>query len=120
MPQDCLEAAEIVKLADNWWIDLNIALANELAKYCALFGVDVLDVITAANSIPKGNGYVNILLPSVGVGGSCLTKDPWMVWQSAKRRGLDILTAPAGREVNDDMPNYTAQLITGRADRAGS
>ncbi len=109
--QDSLEAAEIVKLADNWWIDLNIALANELAKYCALFGVDVLDVISAANSITKGNGNVNILLPSVGVGGSCLTKDPWMVWQSAKRRGLNILTAPAGREVNADMPDYTVQLI---------
>ncbi|MEO6702511.1 MAG: nucleotide sugar dehydrogenase [Jatrophihabitantaceae bacterium] len=111
MEQDSLEAAEIVKLADNWWIDLNIALANELAKYCALFDVDVLDVITAANSIPKGNGNINILLPSIGVGGSCLTKDPWMVWQSAKRKGLDILTAPAGREVNAAMPNYTVQLI---------
>jgi UDP-N-acetyl-D-mannosaminuronic acid dehydrogenase len=72
--QDSLESAEIVKLADNWWIDLNIALANELAKFCALFEVDVLDVIEAANSIPKGNGNVNILLPSVGVGGSCLTR----------------------------------------------
>ncbi|MEU9784739.1 nucleotide sugar dehydrogenase [Streptomyces phaeochromogenes] len=111
MPQDSLEAAEMVKLADNWWIDLNIALANELAKFCALFEVDVLDVIAAANVIPKGNGNVNILLPSVGVGGSCLTKDPWMVWQSARRRGLDILTAPAGRAVNSGMPTYTAQLI---------
>jgi dTDP-alpha-D-glucose dehydrogenase len=108
---DSLESAEIVKLADNWWIDLNIALGNELAKFCALFDVDVLDVITAANSIPKGSGQVNILLPSVGVGGSCLTKDPYMVWQSARRRGLDIRTALAGREVNAGMPEYTAQLI---------
>jgi dTDP-alpha-D-glucose dehydrogenase len=107
---DSLEAAEIVKLADNWWIDLNIALGNELAKFSALFGVDALDVIAAANSIPKGNGMVNILLPSVGVGGSCLTKDPWMVWHTARERGLEILTAPAGREVNAGMPEYTAQL----------
>jgi dTDP-alpha-D-glucose dehydrogenase len=111
LPQDSLEAAEIVKLADNWWIDLNIALANELAKFCALFEVDVLDVIAAANSIPKGKGNVNILLPSVGVGGSCLTKDPWMVWQSARRHGLDICTTRVGREVNAGMPAYTAQLI---------
>ncbi|MFF7647097.1 nucleotide sugar dehydrogenase [Streptomyces canus] len=111
MPQASLEAAEIVKLADNWWIDLNIALANELAKFCALYDVDVLDVIAAANTIPKGNGNVNILLPSVGVGGSCLTKDPWMVWQSARRRGLEIRTAPTGREVNAGMPAYTTQLI---------
>jgi dTDP-alpha-D-glucose dehydrogenase len=108
---DSLESAEIVKLADNWWIDLNIALGNELAKFCALFDVDVLDVITAANSIPKGTGHVNILLPSVGVGGSCLTKDPYMIWQSARGRGLDIRTALAGREVNAGMPGYTAQLI---------
>jgi len=111
MELDSLEAAEIVKLADNWWIDLNIALGNELAKFCALFDVDVLDVIAAANSIPKGGGHVNILLPSVGVGGSCLTKDPYMVWQSARDRGLDIRTAIAGREVNAGMPEYTAALI---------
>lgn len=117
--QDSLEAAEIVKLADNWWIDLNIALANELAKFCALFTVDVQDVIAAANSIPKGNGNVNILLPSVGVGGSCLTKDPWMVWRSARHRGLDILTAPVGREVNAGMPDYTAQLIMDELEAQG-
>lgn len=111
IPQDSLEAAEIVKLADNWWIDLNIALANELAKFCALHKVDVLDVIAAANSIPKGSGNVNILLPSVGVGGSCLTKDPWMVWQSARRRDLELHTPRVGREVNAAMPAYTAQLI---------
>jgi UDP-N-acetyl-D-mannosaminuronic acid dehydrogenase len=110
MELDSLESAEIVKLADNWWIDLNIALGNELAKFSALFDVDVLDVISAANTIPKGKGMVNILLPSVGVGGSCLTKDPWMVWHSARQRGVDILTAPAGRQVNESMPGYTAQL----------
>jgi dTDP-alpha-D-glucose dehydrogenase len=109
--QESLEAAEIIKLADNWWIDLNIALGNELAKYCTLFGVDALDVISAANMVPKGTGNVNILLPSIGVGGSCLTKDPWMVWRSARERGLDILTAPAGRRVNAEMPDYTAGLI---------
>jgi UDP-N-acetyl-D-mannosaminuronic acid dehydrogenase len=117
--QDSLEAAEIVKLADNWWIDLNIALANELAQFCALYGADVLDVITAANSIPKGRGYVNILQPSVGVGGSCLTKDPWMVWQAARRQGVDIRTARAGREANDAMPGYTAQLILEELEAAG-
>jgi nucleotide sugar dehydrogenase len=119
IPQESLEAAEIAKLATNWWIDLNIALANELAQFCALYGADVLDVITAANSIPKGRGHVNILQPSVGVGGSCLTKDPWMVWQAARRQGVDILTARAGREANDAMPAYTAQLILDELEAAG-
>jgi nucleotide sugar dehydrogenase len=110
IPLDSMEAAEVVKLANNWWIDLNIALANELAKFCALYGVDVLDVVRAANTITKGNGRVNILLPSVGVGGSCLTKDPWMVWSAARRKGVEIRTAAAGRDVNAAMPEYTAQL----------
>ncbi|SFB25962.1 UDP-N-acetyl-D-mannosaminuronic acid dehydrogenase [Amycolatopsis marina] len=114
-----LTAAEIVKLASNWWIDHNIALANELAKFCALYGVDSLDVIAAANTIPKGGGNVNILLPSVGVGGSCLTKDPWMVWHSARERGLDIVTAPTGRGVNESMPEYTAQLAFDQLTKLG-
>jgi UDP-N-acetyl-D-mannosaminuronic acid dehydrogenase len=109
IPIGSLEAAEIVKLADNWWIDVNVALANELAKFCALHGVDVLEVIDAANTIAKGSSMINILLPSVGVGGSCLTKDPWMVWRSARRRGLEIRTVPTGREINAGMPEYTAQ-----------
>ncbi|WP_308342345.1 nucleotide sugar dehydrogenase [Streptomyces sp. MW-W600-10] len=109
--QESLEAAEMVKLADNWWIDVNIALANELAKFCSLYGVDVLDVIASANSIPKGDGHVNILRPSVGVGGSCLTKDPWMVWHEAAQRGVDIRTAQVGRLVNEGMPEYSGNLI---------
>ncbi|GAA2409398.1 nucleotide sugar dehydrogenase [Streptomyces glaucosporus] len=111
LPMETLEAAELVKLADNWWIDLNIAMANELAKLCALYGADVLDVISAANTIPKGAGNVNILLPGVGVGGSCLTKDPWMVWRTADEHGVRIRTAAVGREVNAGMPEYTAELI---------
>ncbi|MFD9966486.1 nucleotide sugar dehydrogenase [Amycolatopsis sp. NPDC058986] len=119
IPHDSLESAEIVKLASNWWIDVNIALANELAKFCALYGVDVLDVISATNTIPKGAGNVNVLVPSVGVGGSCLTKDPWMVWRSADRRGVDIRTAVTGREVNAGMPEYTAQVIVDELVRLG-
>lgn len=114
-----LETAEMVKLADNWWIDHNIAMANELAQVCATVDVDVLDVISAANSIKKGSGSVNILLPSVGVGGSCLTKDPWMLWRSAGERGLDLLTIPAARQVNDGMPRYTFRLIVEELAKVG-
>jgi UDP-N-acetyl-D-mannosaminuronic acid dehydrogenase len=105
------DVAEVVKLASNWWIDVNVAMANELARFCALYGVDVLDVISAANSLPKGTGRVNVLLPSVGVGGSCLTKDPWMVWRAARDRGADLRTVRTAREVNDAMPDYAAGLI---------
>ena len=81
------EVAELVKLADNWWIDANVALANELAQLCGSLDVDVLDVIAGANSLPKGSSHVNILLPSVGVGGSCLTKDPGSCGAPARSTG---------------------------------
>jgi len=105
------ETAEMVKLASNWWIDANVALANELARYCAAYGVDVLDVVDSANSLPKGNSRVNVLLPSVGVGGPCLTKDPWMAWRDGQDRGVDLRTIETARRVNDGMPAYTAEVI---------
>src|SRR5690606_16246269 len=119
VPCSSLESAEMVKLAGNWRIDHNIALANDLAKLCATLNVDVLEVIAAANTMPKGSGNVNILLPSVGVGGSCLTKDPWMVWRAAHDRGLELDTIPVARKVNDSMPGYTADLIIEELARLG-
>lgn len=106
-----VDVAELVKLATNWWIDANIAIANELAQFCTAHGVDVLDVVAAANSLPKGSGNVNVLLPSVGVGGACLTKDPWMTWQAAQRRGVQLRTIETARRVNDDMPGVACRLI---------
>lgn len=111
--------AELVKLADNWWIDANIALANELAKLCGALDVDVLDVIAGANSLPKGSSHVNVLLPSVGVGGSCLTKDPWILWTAARQHGIDLRMAQTAREVNDTMPGYTHDLICSGLARLG-
>ena len=105
------EVAELVKLTDNWWIDANIALANELAQLCESLDVDVLDVIAGANSLPKGSSHVNVLLPSVGVGGSCLTKDPWILWSTAREHGVRLRVAQTAREVNDTMPSYTHKLI---------
>lgn len=105
------EVAELVKLADNWWIDVNVALANELAQLCGVLNVDVLDVVAGANSLPKGSSHVNVLLPSVGVGGSCLTKDPWILWSAGRKHGLRLRLAETAREVNDKMPAYTHELI---------
>lgn len=113
------ETAEMIKLATNWWIDANVALANELARLCAPYQVDVLDVIAAANALPKGEGRVNILLPSVGVGGSCLTKDPWMAWRAAADRGITLETVRTARQVNDGMPAVAGQLILDELTRLG-
>ena len=103
--------AEMVKLADNLWIDLNIALANELAKVCDKLGLDALQVIDAANSMPKGQHNVNVLRPSMGVGGYCLTKDPWFVNHLGQSLGLDLSTPRTSRTVNDTMPEYTFGLL---------
>ena len=111
--------AEMVKLASNLWIDLNIALGNELAKLCDQVGVDVLEVIAAANSLPKGRRHVNILTPSIGVGGSCLTKDPWFVDHLGKQHGLQLRLPAVGRAVNDSMPSYTVSIIADGLARAG-
>lgn len=113
------EVAELIKLADNMWIDANIALGNELAQFCDTLGVDVLDVISGANSLPKGDSFVNILLPSVGVGGSCLTKDPWILWSQASKHGIRMRIAETAREVNEAMPLYTCELIRDGLARLG-
>jgi nucleotide sugar dehydrogenase len=104
--------AEMVKLADNLWIDLNIAMANEMAKVCDRLDMDVLQVIDAANSMPKGTHNVNILRPSMGVGGYCLTKDPWFVNHLGQSLGLELGIPRTSRTVNDTMPAYTYGLLT--------
>jgi len=108
--------AEMVKLSNNLWIDLNIALAGELAKLADRLGIDVLEVIGAANTLAKGakGQRVNILTPSVGVGGYCLTKDPWFVQQLGFEYGLELLLPRNGRVVNEGMPIYSASLIHNR------
>ncbi len=107
------ESAELVKLANNQWIDLNIALANELALLCDSlpYDLDILEIIEGANSLKKGLHHVNILQPSIGVGGYCLTKDPWFVSALAKNNGLDLEIPKTSRSVNDKMPINAANLI---------
>ncbi|MGF2944997.1 nucleotide sugar dehydrogenase, partial [Mycobacterium sp. Lab-001] len=104
--------AEMVKLADNLWVDLNVALANELAKVCDRLGMDALQVIEAANTMPKGGRDANILRPSMGVGGYCLTKDPWFVNHLGQSLGLELSIPRTSRTVNDTMPAYTYGLLT--------
>lgn len=109
------EAAELVKLADNLWIDLNVALANELAKLVdALpWPVDVMEVIHGANSLKKGQHHVNILHPANGVGGYCLTKDPWFVDALGRRSGIELELPRASRTVNDAMPGHVFDRVMG-------
>lgn len=107
------ESAELVKLANNQWIDMNIALANELAKLCDSlpYSLDILEIINGANSLKKGDNYVNILTPSIGVGGYCLTKDPWFLSALGDKHDCPIKLPKTGRIVNDSMPDFCVQKI---------
>lgn len=96
--------AEISKLAENSFRDVNIAFANELAIICQNFGVDVLDVIKTANTHPR----VNIHHPSSGVGGPCLPKDPYLLVENMGARLSLIRTA---RSINDSIPAYLVQIL---------
>lgn len=99
--------SEAAKLAENAFRDVNIAYANELAKLCSSFSVDVSEVIRLANLHPR----VSILSPGIGVGGYCLPKDGWILVESARARGADAELIPAARHVNDSMPSFLSQTI---------
>ena len=91
--------AEMVKLAENAFRDVNIAYANELSLVSDELGIDVWDVIRLANRHPR----VNILSPGPGVGGHCIAVDPWFIVHSAPKLTPLIRTA---REVNDGKTDH--------------
>ncbi|MGH2562388.1 MAG: nucleotide sugar dehydrogenase, partial [Thermomicrobiales bacterium] len=96
--------AELVKLMENTYRDVNIALANEFGRVAATIGIDVHEAIALANRHPR----VNILQPGPGVGGHCIAVDPWFIVDAAP--GLTPLIRTA-RTVNDDQPRYVMSLI---------
>jgi len=103
-------AAELVKLAENAFRDVNIAFANELSMLCADWGIDVHEVIAAANRHPR----VDILQPGPGVGGHCIPVDPWFIVEAMPDKARLIRTA---REVNDRKTSFVFEQIRHRADR---
>lgn len=91
-------SAEMAKLTENSFRDVNIAFANELAEICEELGLDVWEVIRLANRHPR----VNILNPGPGVGGHCIAVDPWFIVAAAPQQARLIRTA---RETNDARPH---------------
>ena len=96
--------AEASKLAENTFRDVNIALANELAQICEENGVDVWEVIELANHHPR----VVLHRPGPGVGGHCISVDPWFLVEAAPKRARLI---PLSREINDAQPLHVFGLI---------
>jgi UDP-N-acetyl-D-mannosaminuronic acid dehydrogenase len=97
-------SAEMVKLVENAFRDVNIAFANELSVVCDKIGLNVWEVIALANHHPR----VKILQPGPGVGGHCIAIDPWFIVAQAPEEARLIRTA---REVNDAKPHFVIDKV---------
>ena len=98
------KTAELSKCMENTFRDVNIALANELAKICAEIGVNALDVIKMANKHPR----VNLHSPGPGVGGHCLAIDPYFIYAKAPETAKIIKLA---RDTNNSMPDFVCENV---------
>lgn len=96
--------AEMAKLTENSFRDVNIAFANELSIIADKLGIDVWELIELANHHPR----VNILQPGPGVGGHCIAVDPWFIVSADPENSRIIRTA---REVNDGKPNWVLSKV---------
>ena len=96
--------AEMVKLMENTYRDINIAIANEFSRLAERFGVDVWEAIRLANRHPR----VKILNPGPGVGGHCISVDPWFFVEKAPDLSQLILRA---RQMNDLQPGFVVETV---------
>jgi UDP-N-acetyl-D-mannosaminuronic acid dehydrogenase len=96
--------AEMVKLMENTYRDINVAIANEFSRLADRFGVDVWEAVGLANRHPR----VNILKPGPGVGGHCVSVDPWFLVEAAP--DISALVR-AARTVNDGQPRFVVDLV---------
>lgn len=105
---DCIitnaRTAEMAKLTENSFRDINIAFANELSIICDKLGIDVWELIELANRHPR----VSILNPGAGVGGHCIAVDPWFIVSKTPDEAKLIHTA---RKVNDDKPHWVVEKV---------
>jgi UDP-N-acetyl-D-mannosaminuronic acid dehydrogenase len=100
-----IKTAEMTKVVENTYRDINIAYANELAKICRSDNMDVYKIIKIANMHPR----VNILNPGPGVGGHCISVDPWFLVGDYSELAKLINTA---RTINDSMPEFVLERIS--------
>jgi len=105
--------AEVAKLAENTFRDINIAFANQLALICEQHGVDAKKVIELANTHPR----VNIHTPGPGVGGPCLPKDPYLLTHKTKPTDHDLIKT--ARQINEYMPKHVIKLVLHALEKTG-
>ena len=106
-------AAELEKLVEGAYRDVNIALANEVWRLCNELGVDYSEVLRATNSQP----YCHLHKPGIGVGGLCIPIYPYLLMWRAKKLGIKLKLVGTARRVNEEQPEYILQL-TKRAIRS--
>lgn len=107
-----IRTAEMTKVVENTFRDINIAFANELTKICRADNMDVYEIIRIANKHPR----VNILQPGPGVGGHCISVDPWFLVGDYPGLANIILAA---RKINDSMPEFVLKRISQIMDENG-
>jgi UDP-N-acetyl-D-mannosaminuronic acid dehydrogenase len=105
--------AEMVKLMENTTRDINIAIANEFSRLAEHFGVDIWEAISLANRHPR----INILSPGPGVGGHCISVDPWFFVEAAPELASLIYQA---RQVNDAQPHFVVEKVNQSFARSGA
>ena len=103
-----LKEAEAVKIVENSFRDINIAFVNELARSFAKLGIDVVNVIDGAATKPFA---FMAHYPGCGVGGHCIPVDPYYLIQYAKQNGFQHKFLELARRINNEMPEYTAELV---------
>lgn len=107
-----IKTAEMTKVVENTYRDINIAFANELAKICRTDNMDVYEIIRIANMHPR----VNILSPGPGVGGHCISVDPWFLVGDYPGLANIVLAA---RKINDSMPEFVLERISEIMEKEG-
>ena len=127
LPTDVL-TAEVAKVVENTYRDVNIAFANEMALMCESLGVDVFRVRELVNTLPNdpsnpsANPIRNMHFPGAGVGGHCLPKDPWLLKYGVDAYGkfkVEPQVIVKSRELNLWMPTHMAELLEEGLNDAG-
>lgn len=103
-----VQIAEISKLVENTFRDVNVAFANEVGMICEKYEIDVVELIKVCNSHPR----VKLLQPGPGVGGPCLPKDPYLLLSPQGNSQIDSKIILESRKINDSMPYHVVNLVT--------
>lgn len=113
---ESLKEAEAVKVVENSFRDINIAFVNELAQSFSVLGIDVVNVINGAKTKPFA---FMAHYPGCGVGGHCISVDPYYLIEYARVHGFSHRFLSLAREINNDMPAFTVRLMRKAVKQAG-